>query len=414
MYDKHYEARNFQKSNPRLISSPDLWSVDNGQLLAAYLVRLAQPLPNGLDSPFSSKAPGTAHEVIGSNLIHLLDAFGYESNKLSDQEIIQFFRFIGAETMPAENAVLLMRFGRSDRAIQDRIPVEIPVGTEVRSRYNPNLAVYTLYSATIGDVRDPDAPHIEIPARLNQLGPLPAIRDDEFTETQIALSFLARATNIDVVSTGRFAETLSETVLRTRDGIRTGTLGRFYQDGVVDFEREDFLGRCVNRSDYAWYAKEMGATKTNVLPGVAYGSDGYWGNLVSIAVYPPDIKPLIEVPYSSITLVDTEFGIIAAEIVPVTGTIWIKVTPSLTDFQVRDLAAIAIMNKINPPNGLWGDKDLPSNLADALEREVGIYAVPQMDLMVEGTDEPVSTFAIKPWHLWEVQASIEFKIIRTT
>lgn len=413
MYDKHYQLKAFQDSNPRLISSPDIWRIKAGELLAAYLDRLAQPLPNGMDSPFSSKAPGTAQEVIGSGLIHLLDTFGYEVNKISDQEILQFFRFIGAEILPAEYAVVMMRFGRSEEAVRSRIPVDIDIGTEVRSQYNPNLAVYTLYTVTIGDPAiDIDAEFVEVPARLNYLGPLPAIRENEFIETQQALSFLARATNISVVSTGRNRETLEDAVIRTRDGIRTGNLGRFYQDGVIDFEREDFLGRAINKSDYGFYAKELGAQKVNVLPGIPYGSDGYWADLVTIVVYPGELKPLVELPYSSITAVDLRFSVVAAEIVPITGTIWLKVTPELTDAQARNLAANAIASNINPPNGLWGDKDFASHLADALEREVGIYAVPQMDLRLEATNEPISVLDIKGWHLWEIQESIQFVFLR--
>ncbi len=412
-YDKHYQLRQIQDNNPHLISSPDIWRIKAGELLAAYLDRLAQPLPNGMESPFSSKTPGTAQETLGSGLIHLLDTFGYEANKLSDQEILQFFRFIGAEILPAEYAVVMMRFGRSQEAVVNRIPVDIEIGTEVRSQYNPNLAVYTMYTVTIGDPSiDIDAEYVEVPARLNYLGPLPAIRENEFTETQVALSFLARATNIGVVSTGRNTETLEEAVLRTRDGIRTGNLGRFYQDGVIDFEREDFLGRAVSRSDYDFYAKQLGAQKVNVLPGVAYGSDGYWADLVTIAIYPGELRPLVELPYSSITPVDLRFSIVAAEVVPVTGTVWIKITPELTDAQARNLAASAIASNINPPYGIWGDRDFVSHLADALEREVGIYAVPQMDLKLEATNEPISTLDVKGWHLWEIQDSIQFVFLR--
>jgi hypothetical protein len=43
----------------------------------------------------------------------------------------------------------------------------------------------------------------------------------------------------------------------------------------------------------------------------------------------------------------------------------------------------AIANQINPPAGLWGNRAIIGSIATTLERVLGIYAVPNLELIVE-------------------------------
>lgn len=404
-YEQYYELLEALSQNPRLIPSGKLWNFDTDRLYAAAMDMLAQPLANGQESPFSSRSPATAHAIFMSVFIQHLDYIGYEMNLLPDRALVEIFRMLGAELAPSEYPVLNMRFWRTSEAKARGIDVVIEGGAEIRSRFNSSLAVYTYFGDTIDGTKD----YVDIPARTNQEGVLLAeIGDGEFTQMVNFPPFIEKVENIGVVSQGREAETLAQAMLRSREGIRTGNLGRFFEDGLADFSGVDFLGRCVTPRDFQYHVERLGANKVAVLPGIQYGSDGYFPDLVSLAIYPPQIVPLVQESILNINMLGQRLGVISAEIVPITGTVQIKITSDISYAQARNLAAEAIASKINPPNGKWGDLQFPVSLAKALEEVQGIYAVPSMDLRDERINAPVDFSLAQPWQLFEIQDSIVF------
>ncbi|MGB3203694.1 MAG: hypothetical protein WBB28_01760 [Crinalium sp.] len=407
-YQRYYELQELLSQESRVIPAPPLYSHSIDEIVAAQMYRAAQPLPNGDPSPLTSQFPGSVHAILFGALAHQLELFAHELNLIPDRAWVQILQLLGVELMPDEYSVLTLRFTRSGYATTNNIPIDIPLGTEVLSNFRSQLSAYTLQSVSI----EADDEFVDVSARLSQTGDSFDIRSDEFTQVSRGLSSLLEVTNLEQVSAGRRAETMAEAALRTRKGIRTGSLGRFYKNGVIDFEDEEFLGRAMNASDYAIYAEQLGAKKVAVLPGLQIGVEGTFGDLVTLAIYPDDKKDQIASAMKPLILVGTRLSVIAAEIIPITGTITVRVLPNLTDAQVRDIAAQAIVDKINPPHGQWGDLQFESHLAAALEEALGIIAVPAIALVDELTGLNLSSTKINPWSLLEIQDSINFIIKR--
>lgn len=406
-YEQHYDLLDRLQTEPRLIEAGDLYDFDDGAVYAAQMDRLAQPLPNGETSPFSSRSPTSAHAILTSRQVHLQKLIAHQFNLTKDRTWVEMFRMLGVELQPAEYPVINIVFRRSSAAMLNNVPVEIPLNTEVRSRIDPSLAVYTLYTARIEGADET----VTVPARLNQLGALPNLRRGEFSDIPRLLSFVESAENDGtIVSTGRPAETLVEAMLRAREGIRSGSLGRSTIDGTFDPENIDFQARCVTDRDYYYWASRLGAEKVNVLKGIQYGAEGVFRDLVTVAVYPADIRDLI---YSLMLPMSLDrFDVIPAEIIPLDGKIQVRVTPQFADFQVFNLVAGAIASTVNPPYGTWGDRNFPSTLATALEQTNGIYATPLIQLKHAITGQPLSELDIQPWHLLEIQSSLEIEALR--
>lgn len=407
MYDQHYELIARLQAEARLIEAGDLYNFDDGAVYAAQMDRLAQPLPNGEESPFSSRSPTSAHAVFTARLVHLQKLLAHQFNLTKDRTWVEFFRMLGVELQPAEYPVINIVFRRSAEAVFNNIPAEIPLNTEVRSRIDPGLAVYTLYTARI----EGSSETVTVPARLNQLGALPNLRRGEFSDIPRLLSFVESAENDGtVVSTGRTAETLVEAMLRAREGIRSGSLGRSTIDGTFDPENTAFQARCVTDRDYYYWASQLGAEKVNVVKGMQYGSEGTFRDLVTLVVYPADVRDLIFSLMLPMSL--DRFDVIPAEVIPIDGKIQVRVTPQIADFQVFNLVAGAIAAQVNPPYGTWGDRNFPVTLATALEQAEGIYAIPLIQLKHAETGQPLSELDIKPWNLLEIQNTLEIEALR--
>ena len=180
--------------------------------------------------------------------------------------------------------------------------------------------------------------------------------------------------------------------------------------------------RLVVPRDYVNMAiLDGGASKAlplrNILLGM--GTDGeisdreYRDNVLTLVIYPTE-PALISLVQSLITpkSVIRNCFVRPARVIPIDGNIECKVDPNLPEAQLFNLAATAIQDYIQPPNGTWGDRNFLTNLAVAIEKAQGIYAVPTLNLKHAVTGVPFSSLEIFPWDLLEIQESITFKWIR--
>ncbi|MBW4514570.1 MAG: hypothetical protein KME11_05035 [Timaviella obliquedivisa GSE-PSE-MK23-08B] len=387
-YDRYYELEQSLQIDPSLIPSPELYGFSDDQIYAAIMDRLAQPLPTGEPSPFSAKTPGSAHAILTSVLVYLQSLIAHEFNLVPDAALLEWLRMMGTQLRAAEYSVLNVRFTRSQDAIARNIAVDIPINIEIRSLYQPNLSVYTISSARM----ELDQNTVLIPCRLNQIGKLPNIRQGEFSQIPRSLAFVDTAANEGVITEGRSSERLIDAVYRTRDWLRTGD-------------------RCVTDRDFQFYALRVGAQKVNVIRGRMPGVDGFFRDLRAIAVYPSTYVSLVEAEINPRRMKDERLAVFPAEIIPIDGLVQIKVLSDISQVEAFNLAATAITDSLNPPHGVWGDREYNKSLAEALERVRGIYAVPLVQLKHAQTNVPLKDLDIKPWHLLEIQQSIKIEVM---
>lgn len=417
-YEQHYLLEAELGRNPRLIADPNLYDFDRQRIYAAYMAALAEPLPNGEESPFSAQDPGSGHGLLGGALIHIQELGAHRLNLVANATWIRIARMLGAELDAAEYAIINLVFTRAPEAIAGQIFTEIPLGTVVRSKNDPDLSVVTTrYVSASGQEKT-----LIVPARLNRVGAMPSMPKGEFSVLPRNLSFIASVENDGIViSPGREPETLPQAMLRIREGIRTGNLGRIAENGEFNPQSPKFYGRCVTARDFEYYGLTLGASKVKM---ISPGSDAW---VPTVVLYPPEISPQLKPILTSMSLEGALLNIRPAEVIPIDGTITVRVVPSLTDAQVRQLAAIAISPKydqtkallgdnvpigLNPPAGIWGDRNFESNLATVLENVDGIIAVPNLSLKHSVTGQPLATIEVKPWHLFEIQSTIAFETKR--
>ena len=393
-YNSEYSLQNLFAQQPRLIKTPRLFNLDEPQTYAAMMDRLAQPLPNGESSPFSSRSPATGHGYLIGTFLHLLSMQAHELNLVPDIVWLKLLQFLGTELSPAEYPLINITFSRSDDAIASNIPVTISLRTKVESIYVNGLFAYTTVEKTISG----QDKTVDIPCRLSEIGAAPAIRVGEFSRLPRMMSFVAEASNDGtIVNPGRSQETLPEAALRVREELKTGK-------------------RCISLSDYVYWAyalgSDLGVTKATAVSAVAYQVYGNFKNLVTVMIHPGENAERLYDLMEPMTVAQRSFDVIPAEIIPVTGVISVKAIESLTNGQIFDLAATAIVNEINPPFGLWGDKDFPDNLSTALEKTQGIYAVKKLELKNVYTDRPLEELEIHPWHLFQIQDTLQINVLR--
>ena len=388
-YQEYFDLMEKLEENPRIIPSPVLYNFDINQIYAATMDSLSLPFEDGRESPFSSKSPGSAHSRLVESILHINELMAYTINQIPYYLWINYFRMLGLEISPSEYPVINMVFTRSELAAQLGNEVIIPLGTEVGSRINPLLSVYTTEEAVITG----SDTSVIVPARLNQVGKMPEIRVGEFVNVA-NIPFLASVTNDgSYVSEGREKETLTEAMQRA----------------IIEYRMGE---RCVTVTDFYNAAKFVAkSAKVNVFRGTQYGAPGIFDDLTTLVIYPSNMVQVVDDFIRPRSIKRERLDVRAAEIIPITGEISIRVTPSLNDSQAFNLAAEAIINKINPPYGQWGDKQFIGNLASALEEVPGIFAVPY--LLLKNTDNILlEDINIQPWHLFEVQNSLTINILR--
>ena len=387
-YNFYYEVGKLYQREPSLIPAPALYDFDAEKIYAAVLDRLAQPLPDGSESPFSSKTPGSASSILVSNLVFIQSAIAHEFDLVPDVMFLNWLRSAGTYIRQAEFPVIKMRFSRTLEAVANNIPVLIPAGTEVQSIFNPGMIAYT-----VEDLEITSGESAFVPARLNQLGTLNQVREGEFVSVPRLLSFVDSARNEGIVSDGRNPESLTEAVLRMRDWFLTGE-------------------RAATDRDFGYWAMQAGATKVNVIRGKTPGYEGVARDLRTIAVYPATLEQIVRADLLDRKLADERLQVVGAQIIPVTGEISIKATSDLSAVKALALAQTAIADQINPPGGVWGDEEFGKTIGGVMEKIVGIYATASVDLQHDETGENLADLKIEPWQLIEVQNSIRILIER--
>jgi hypothetical protein len=401
MYDQHFDLSVFLDAEPDLIQAPALYNIDVAQQYAALMDRLAQPLPTGQESPFSSRDPTTGHALLASAIAFHQDVLAQELNHVPDRLWILILRMLGTTLSTAEYPVINVVFRRTPDAIAANIPMTIPLNVEIRSQFNPNLSCYSITSktaqgvASIGQPEQEGIHFVTVPCRLNQVNSLASVRIREFTVLPRSLPFVETAFNDGVVvNPGRPPETLIQAVMRTRENFKTGL-------------------RCVAAQDYHYAAKLAGAEAVNVMVGVNPGVNGYFGSLVSVAVYPPAVTSAVDAILDERVLRNRQIRVLPAEVIPVDGVLRPRVRPDLSNADVFNLVATAISTTVNPPHGKWGDQNFDQTVAIACEKQNGIFGVPEISLKHATTDQAIAELDIKPWHLLEVQSTLVVDPIRT-
>jgi hypothetical protein len=389
----HFELLDALEADPDLIPAPDLYPIDEDQLYAASMNRLAQPLPTGQSSPFSSQAPGSAHAVLVENIVWLQALFGHQLNTMTDLQWIRHFQLLNVRLAPA-------RFARINITFTGPPQTTIPMGTQVRSNLDRSVSVFTTEPVTLVQTNETanGQGRAVVSARAATLSGLPALRVGELSELPRPLSGVA-AYNSDVVVTGgNPPETLPTAMLRARDELSTGL-------------------RAVTARDYYRWAMSAGAEQVAVLRGIQRGARGYFGDLITLAIYPDTAVDSVRNIFGSGEeagfagpLAGNRTDFIPAEIVPIDGNITVRARSGISQARAFDLIAIEISQTLNPPHGTWGDQDFQRSVAEACERVDGIIAVPYISLKRSDDDTPLSEVEINPWTLFEIQQSINIEL----
>jgi len=390
-YTQHYDLMQALEKDARILPAPWLYNVDDAAVYAAMMDRLAQPLADGSESPFSGRNPLSGYGQLTEMQVHLLRLFGHELNLLPSRTWLQLYRMLGIELSDAEYPIIELKFTRTQDAIDSGISTRIPLGTPVSSRSYAGLIAYTVAELEIGGAESEGV----VSARLNQEGRLGIeIPDNDFIYPPPLLSFVGSVTNTRILYLGRDQETLPEAMLRARQQLQMGQ-------------------RCVTGRDYYRTALNLGAEKANIIVGVEYEDKAYYSDLVTVAVYPGNIATYIKSELLARVMIGTRLDVRPAEVIPIDGTIDVRIVPSLSNDQAFNVAAAAIQQNVNPPYGNWGDKEFKATVATALENQPGsIYAVPKVELKHAGTGEALEDIDIRSWHLLEIQSTVVFNWLR--
>jgi hypothetical protein len=142
------------------------------------------------------------------------------------------------------------------------------------------------------------------------------------------------------------------------------------------------------------------------------GSTATHRDLRTVAVYPIEMVPSVELEMRSRRMFDERLNVIPAEIIPLTGSIEVRAITGVTENQARALTINAIVNDVNPPHGKWGDQDFGASLATVIEKQNGIYATRSINLKHSVTGEELRTLIVEPWNLLEIQQGLEIFVTR--
>lgn len=393
-YQDFYDLAEFLDKDPELIPSPSIVNFDWQQFYATMMDIVAQPLPDGSASPFTSRLPGSVHDILIQACLYVAQLQAHQIDLIPDKTLTVLYRLLGFARMAAEYPIISIRFTRSPQSKIAGFDAVIPIGTKVYSRLNSAIYAVTQVEGRITSNMN----SIIIPARLNRLGYISRnTQIGEFNSLGRPISQIESIENISVVSEGKKEETIPEMVLRIRQAIQVGN-------------------RCVTVQDYEYFAKnQVGAQKVNVIPGFLRSSVGadFGSSIVTVVIYPENLVESAKLFFANTKMADVTVDVIPAEIIPIDGDVTVRVIASLVNQpdRVFNLAAEAILQEINPPYGKWGDKTLDSNLATALELVEGFYAVPSLSLKHAETNTPINDLTIRPYHLFQIQNSLNIKAI---
>lgn len=393
-YQDFYDLAEFLDKDPELIPSPSIVNFDWQQFYATMMDIVAQPLPDGSTSPFTSRLPGSVHDILIQACLYVAQLQAHQIDLVPDKTLTILYRLLGFARMAAEYPIVGIKFTRSPQSKIAGFDAVIPIGTKIYSRLNSAIYAVTQTEGRITSSMD----SITIPARLNRLGYISRnTQIGEFNSLGKPISQIESVENVSVISEGKKEESIPEMVLRIRQAIQVGN-------------------RCVTIQDYEYFAKNVvGAQKVNVIPGflrASVGSD-LGSSVVTVVIYPENLVESAKLFFANSKMADVTVDVIPAEIIPIDGDVTVRVIASLVNQpdRVFNLAADAILQEINPPYGKWGDLTLDSNLATALELVEGFYAVPSLSLKHAETNVPVNDLTIRPYHLFQIQNSLNIKAI---
>lgn len=406
-YSEHYRLQASLSEAESILPAVQLFDTDIEQLYSLGMELLASTLPSGRESPFSNKATGSAQSILLSALLQMIEVLGYEINLMPDRAWINFFRLLGAEQLTGEFPIIELFFSREARAVSLNIDVTIPIGTEVRNSLDQSKSAYTTETVVISG-SDVSASVI---ARVDILGEDINTRIGSYNDLVQKIPYIDSVKDITYLSAGRDPSTLADSVLNTRQGIRSGNLGRMSSKGLIDLDNETFLGRAVTLRDYIYYSLRFGAAKANAFRGRSFGSAGYFGDLVTVVIYPATIATAVKNNLLIIAEASVRLDTIPAVVIPIDGIIEIKIAQNFSRQAAVDAISVAIVDNINPPFGGWGDQNLGASIATEIEKIQGIYAVPNIFLKNANSGVPLEGLSIEPWNLFEIQDTIEIKVV---
>jgi hypothetical protein len=396
-YQQSYELARLLNLDPAILPSPSIGDFNGRHLYAAMQDRAAQPY-NGQPSPLSNKSPNTAQARMFEVFAFALELIGEELRVKSDWDWVQHFRLMGLSLSPADYPIINLVFERGIGSRMAGRTLEIPYPIEVRSRFNPNLTAITQTDAILL----PDQDRVIIPARLNQIGVIPEIRDHEFTDAP-PISWIEEVYNEEppgcIVYEGRNAETLAQAMLRLRLSLQ-------------------MQRRCVTTRDYHQTAIEFGAWSASALRGIRYlrhgdTLQGHLADFVTVVVYPTAAVNILK-PFYEDRATSGCWDVLPAHVVPLSGTIKVKAQPHLQPWEIETLVRDKI-NQLNPPTSYfasnpplnWGDKDFATTLASAVDTVAGIISVKDVTLHHAQTQQPLSTLDVDLYWLFKVQDDIK-------
>lgn len=397
-FNFYYELNDSLEKDTTQIRSPVLYDFPVQNQYLNFLDRLSRPLPGGQPSPFSSRNPLSADGQKASIYLNYLQLLGHEINLLPDKALFDHFRMLGLARDESEYAVIELELKRSPQLIADNTSAYTYAGLTFPSRFRDGLSVIVLDAIEISGLNETGT----VQARLNQQGDLAkTIRTNEFVVSPDLKSYWESVTYTGaVINPGRNLETAQQ--------IRERAQRLIQRPG----------GRCVTYRDfYSLVIDDVGADKAALFPELRWIGDGdsfeYLDNFLTIAVYPSSLVSSVAQVVSTQAIAGMRWEAVGGRVIPIDGTITVRVDPQLLDSQVRQLAAQAIVDYLNPPKGKWGDLEFAKNVAIAVERAEGIYAVPSVQLKHSQTDVALDELTIRPWDLLEIQNSVIFEILKT-
>ncbi len=391
-YSGFYEMINRLSQDGLLTPAPDLYDLNNEAVFSAIMNRLAQPLPDGTDSPFSSRNPLSGHGQLVGALVYLQSIIGHEINLIPDRTWLILFQLLGIEVAYPEFPVVELTFYATSNAVISRTPVNIPVATQVQSRRHSNLAALTLQNAVIqgGDSS------VTVNARINQAGTLLAEFDPiEMSVLPPLLSNIEAVRGTSIIYPGSKGESLYEVMLRAR---------KQFQDGQS----------CITPRSFYNAALKAGATKVNVIPGLQLDNlGGYYSDAVTVVVYPTTMSDLVFQDLSTKVLMGDRLSVKPANIISIAGYLSIRVAAGISNAAAFNLVASAIQSNVNPPHGIWGDLDFENTLLTAIKNySPSIFGVESIELIQENTGITLAKLTIHPWDLLQISSNISFNWVR--
>lgn len=397
-YAEFYEIKELLDKDPNVRASAVLYPFDKDTIYQLILDRLAQPLPNGSASPFADRNPLSAEGQLLAHVVYLQELIANEINLIPDNIFYTLYRMLGLVKESAAYPLLTIELQR-----QDPLPVDsfsVPVGTTFASQTDNN---YIITKDSILFRNTDNDPLRIITARYNVSGTLQkSLRENEFNSIPSNLPYLQSVRLLAIEEQGSGGESLSELMYR----------------GSIELRRPG--DRIVTVRDYQDKAINSGASQVAILPRQRIFpdySDSYYDDVITIVTYPASSITNVDTAIGEIVPAGTRYEVIAAEVILLEGTITLSINASASQELAFNLAATAIANEINPPNGSWGEERLDTKIISAIRRnaldpetrETIIFDVAELNLIQVDTGINYNDIEIKPWQLFEIQSSIVFQ-----